>query len=101
MEFDGFDWDDGNRDKCLGHGVTTADIEDLFARQVLVAPDPAHSGAEERFKAIGRTAGRRPVFLVFTMRRRGDRVLIRPISARFMHAKEVESYEAALARPGR
>jgi uncharacterized DUF497 family protein len=30
---------------------------------------------------------------VFTERDRGDGVLIRPISARYMHKKEVESYE--------
>ena len=23
MEFDGFDWDDGNRDKCQKHGVAS------------------------------------------------------------------------------
>ncbi len=99
MKFDGFDWDDGNSEKCQSHGVTVAEVEDLFSRDVMVAPDPAHSGAEEPFKAIGRTVRHRPIFLVFTMRQRGGRVLIRPISARFMHAKEVEFYEAP-ADPG-
>jgi uncharacterized protein len=33
------------------------------------------------------------VFIVFTFRRKGDEVLIRPISARYMHRKEVEAYE--------
>jgi hypothetical protein len=33
------------------------------------------------------------VFLVFTVRLKGGRRLIRPISARYMHAKEVASYE--------
>jgi uncharacterized DUF497 family protein len=30
---------------------------------------------------------------VFTLRKHGDSVLIRPISARYMHKKEVDSYE--------
>ena len=30
MEFDGFDWDDGNRDKCQKHGVSIGEIERLF-----------------------------------------------------------------------
>ena len=33
------------------------------------------------------------IFVVFTLRRRGDDILIRPISARYMHDKEVKSYE--------
>jgi uncharacterized DUF497 family protein len=32
-------------------------------------------------------------FVVFTLPKHGDGVLIRPISARYMHKKEVESYE--------
>jgi uncharacterized DUF497 family protein len=28
MEFDGFDWDAGNREKCRKHGVSTAEIEE-------------------------------------------------------------------------
>jgi hypothetical protein len=67
----GFEWDDGNRAKCQRHGVSIAEIESLFARPVMVLPDDAHSGAEERLRAVGRTAGGRHVFLVFTIRRRG------------------------------
>jgi uncharacterized protein len=33
------------------------------------------------------------VFIVFTIRRKGDELLIRPISARYMHQKEIEAYE--------
>jgi uncharacterized DUF497 family protein len=32
------------------------------------------------------------MFVVFTVRRRGDEVLIRPIGARYMHRKEIEHY---------
>jgi uncharacterized DUF497 family protein len=30
MEFDGFDWDHGNRDKCRKHGVSIGEIESLL-----------------------------------------------------------------------
>jgi hypothetical protein len=33
MEFDGFDWDDGNLEKCSKHGVSLDEIEDLFSDQ--------------------------------------------------------------------
>jgi uncharacterized DUF497 family protein len=49
----GFDWDAANRDKCERHGVTVAAIEALFRRPLAIVPDPAHSHAETRFKAIG------------------------------------------------
>jgi len=93
----GFDWDDGNFIKCQKHGVTPEEIEGLFQHQVAVFPDPGHSGAEERFIAIGRTAVGRRILLVFTLRRRGVGTFVRPVSARFMHKKEIEHYEKAIA----
>lgn len=33
------------------------------------------------------------MFIVFAFRDKGDEVLIRPISARYMHQKEIEAYE--------
>lgn len=35
----------------------------------------------------------RHIFVVFTLRDRGADRLIRPISARYMHRKEIEHYE--------
>ena len=64
MDFDGFDWDQANTAKCQKHGLTAEVIEDLFSRPVAILPDEAHSEAELRFKAIGRTASGRAVFLV-------------------------------------
>jgi uncharacterized DUF497 family protein len=90
MEFSGFDWDEANQAKCQKHGVSIAEIESLFRQIVSIAPDPRHSRDEERFKATG--AGRN-VFVAFTLRRRGDETLVRPVSARCMHRKEVRSYE--------
>ena len=93
MEFDGFDWDDGNRDKCQKHGVLIREIERLFERMVLIGPDVAHSAAEQRFPAIGATPTGRRVFLVFTWRTKDGLRFLRPISARYMHKKEVTSHE--------
>ncbi len=85
--FDGFDWDAGNRAKCQNYGVSIAAIESLFSRPIAILPDPEHSAPETRLKAIGFTAEGRAVFPVFTDRQRGTRRMIRPISARYMHAK--------------
>lgn len=80
LQANGFDWDKGNRAKCEKHGLSTPVIE-------------SHSQRERRFRAVGRTDRGRGVFIVFTLRREGDELLIRPISARYMHKKEIEAYE--------
>jgi uncharacterized DUF497 family protein len=93
MNVAGFEWDDGNREKCQKHGISLPEIEALFTRPVMVLPDSAHSITEERLKAIGRTGAGRHVFVVFTTCKRNGQNFIRPISARYMHQKEIESYE--------
>ena len=67
--------------------------EQLFETRPAVYPDPAHSQSEERMLAIGRTARARLVLVAFTLRHRSRATLIRPISARYMHKKEIEHYE--------
>jgi uncharacterized protein len=52
-----------------------------------------HADDETRFKAIGKARDNRHVFVVFTLRRDRVTMLIRPISARYMHQKEVTVYE--------
>ena len=91
-----FDWDDGNRDKCSKHGMTAHEIEHVLSHRPLVAPDGKHSSAEQRLVAVGRTAEGRPAFVVFCWR--GDRM--RPVSARFMHAREARRYDLAQDRSG-
>ena len=61
--------------------------------ELAILPDAAHAQSERRFRAIGRTEKGRSVFIVFTLRHKGDETLIRPISARYMHKKEIEAYE--------
>ena len=94
MKFDGFDWDSGNRAKCQKHGVSIAEIESLFlVGTPLVGPDVLPSSKEQRFRAVGRTIKKRYLFIVFTLRNNGETLLIRPISARYMHTKEINAHE--------
>jgi uncharacterized DUF497 family protein len=93
--FAGFDWDEGNRAKCQKHGVSIAEIESVFQTPVIVVPDQGHSAQERRFRAIGKAASGRHVFVVFTVRADAAGDLVRPISARYMHGKEVNTYEEA------
>ena len=90
-----FDWDEGNRTKCERHGVTISEIEGLLDTDPRIAPDLRHSHEEDRFIAVGRTKLGRPLFVSFTIRSKGDKQLIRPVSARYMHKKEIAAYEKA------
>ncbi len=89
----GFDWDMGNWPKCGEHGLTRDEIEEVFHRGPEVHPDIRHSSLETRFLVIGTTARGRWVFVAFTLRIGGGGTRIRPISARYMHEKEVRHYE--------
>lgn len=98
MKIDGFDWDKGNVEKNLiKHGITCQQIEEIFHNSPWVAPDVKHSLVEERFLAIGKINGR-CAFVSFAIRLNENKTLIRPISARFMHAKEVKKYEEEIAK---
>ena len=89
--FQGFDWDAGNRDKNLKHGVGHWECEQIFFNQpLIVAPDEAHSQEERRFYALGRTDAERLLFAVFTIRQD----LIRVVTARDMSRAEKEVYNS-------
>jgi hypothetical protein len=64
----GFDWDDGNHDKCQRHGVSIVEIETLFRGTVVILPDEAHSVTERRFKAVGKTEEGRHVYRFYAAR---------------------------------
>ena len=81
------------RRSAQSHGVSLAEIEALFAHNPRIAPDPKHSAAEDRLIAAGRTTTGRPLFVAFTIRMKDNRRLIRPMTARYMHAKEIRAYE--------
>jgi uncharacterized DUF497 family protein len=89
-----FEWDEGNARKNEKHGVSQQEAEEMFFNEpLLVAPDPAHSEAEPRFHALGRTSDGRLLHATFTVR--GDGKKIRVISARPMHRKERAIYAQA------
>jgi hypothetical protein len=85
-----FEWDKGNLDKSyFKHGVTPSETEEIFVdEESLVLPDIKHSEKEERFIILGKTANKVNLFVVFTFRKN----LVRVISARRIHKKEVSKY---------
>ncbi len=90
----GFEWDDGNARKNDKHGVSTAEVEQVFFNDpLLLLTDVVHSQREPRFHALGKTDEGRLLHITFTLRRAGS--LIRVISARSMHRKERTIYEQA------
>jgi uncharacterized DUF497 family protein len=90
----GFEWDSGNQRKNDKHGVSTAEAEQVFFNSpLLLLGDVAHSQAEARFHAMGKTDDGRGLHITFTLRRAGE--LIRVISARDMHRKERRVYDQA------
>jgi uncharacterized DUF497 family protein len=93
MQISGFDWDDGNWPKCARHGVSKEEIESLFETQPGIYADPHHSIEEQRLRAIGRTASGRMILVAFAIRQTRDETHIRPISARYMHQKEIRRYD--------
>ncbi|NEU71429.1 BrnT family toxin [Hassallia byssoidea VB512170] len=97
-DISGYDWDDGNYQKCQKHGVSIEEIETLFSSKVWIGPDINHSELEQRFLAIGKSTKGKYIFLAFTIREKKEEIFIRPISARYMHEKEVQKYEKNLAK---
>ena len=91
-EIDGFHWDLGNWPKCGKHGVSREEIEALFRSNEVAVYAADRAAAEARQFAIGPTSKGRWLFVVFTLRKITDKTLIRPLSARYMHKKEVEYY---------
>jgi hypothetical protein len=94
VKADGFDWDAGNRLKCQKHGLSIAQIEHVASHaETLIVHDDKNSALESRFIGVGRTPEGRFAFVAFTLRMREEQQLVRPISARYMHEKEVARYE--------
>ena len=88
---DGFDWDEGNREKNrVQHKVEWTEAEETFVNvPILILPDEKHSLAEKRFAVLGRTLADRKIAVVFTIRNNRIRV----ISARDMSKKERNLYD--------
>ena len=90
-----FDWDSGNWPKCGKHGVPKEEIEEVFRLSPVIMPDPHPD--ESRMRAIGKSKAGRYLFLVFMFRMNDGQTFIRPISARYMHQKEIDHYEKTYA----
>ena len=90
-ECEGFDWDEGNRDKNWAtHKVSDVEAEQVFfSEPFIAAKDVSHTKSETRFYALGQTDAGRRLFIVFTIRKK----LIRIISAREMTRRERRRYE--------
>lgn len=71
--------------------MTREEIEQVFTGTPAVQPDPFPD--EPRMRAIGKTAAGRYVFVVFMLRQVKGLPRLRPISARYMHQKEIDHYE--------
>ncbi|WP_338635807.1 BrnT family toxin [Spirobacillus cienkowskii] len=100
LKFDGFDWDDGNitknRDK---HGVTCEEIESFLKNTLFMTPDVQHSDIEQRYIVFGKGQNSRPMVGAITFKYTEDgSCLVRPISIRYMHSKEVKKYEEKIAK---
>jgi uncharacterized DUF497 family protein len=92
--FEGFDWDEANTGKCQSHGVSIREIEKaLVSKTLVVIPDTKRSKDEGRYFAVCRTLHGRNLFVGFTYRMIAGRKLLRPVTARYMHRKEVKRYE--------
>lgn len=91
MEFKGFQWDGGNRDKSrLKHGVLPEEAEQCFLNNPLVTVDTRHSTEHEiRYVLFGESNTGHKLFISFTIRHE----LVRVISARPMNKKERFFYE--------
>lgn len=74
--------------------MTIAEIEAFLLGNPRIARDFKHSTQEERWLAVGRNREGRAMFVVFTFRNRDGLLLIRPLSARYMHRQEIDNYES-------
>ena len=92
-DVDGFEWDEGNQDKnWLKHQVSNSECEELFFNfPLMIAGDPKHSQAEQRYYALGQTNEDRWLFIAFTL----PKNKIRVISARDMSPNERKAYAKA------
>lgn len=89
----GFECDAGNSAKNEAHDVSQAECEQIFFNEpLLVLSDVKHSQLEVRLHALGKTNTDRKLHITFTLRVNNTKIRI--ISARDMHKKEREIYEA-------
>lgn len=91
-----FIWDENNLNKnWLSHQVRFAECEEIFFNQpLIILDDIKHSQRESRWYALGHTNAGKRLFVVFTIRGNGIRI----ISARSMNKKERKAYEKEIKK---
>ena len=70
-----FDWDEANTGHIARHGVTPEEVEQAFANHPLVVLARQKRGGEKRVLCAGLTDAGRALQFVYTLRRRGIRVI--------------------------
>ena len=88
-----FDWDEGNRDKNLKHGVHDWEIEEALHDPQGRPSGKVEVGDEVRYILMGRseTSGKY-IRVVYTIREADAKPLIRPISATTLTGRAKRRY---------
>lgn len=74
----------------IKHKISVEECESAFrSKDIFIQPDLLHSNTESRFTLYAGSLEPRPLLVVFTIRNN----VVRVISARRMHAKEIKLYE--------
>lgn len=85
-----FQWDKGNREKPVKHGLTIQEVEEaFFDKNKIVFADWKHSFIEKRNTLLGKSKSGKLLNITYIMRK-GE---IRVITARPINKKEVYLYE--------
>lgn len=85
-----FEWDSGNTNKNLKHGVSNEEAEEVFFDSDSITYfDKTHSANEHRFFVVGKTNLGRKLYIAYTVRNKKIRI----ISARNLNKKEYQLYE--------
>ncbi|HLG11688.1 MAG TPA: BrnT family toxin [Dehalococcoidia bacterium] len=87
-----FDWDDGNRDKNLRHGVQDWAIEEAFSDPRAILAGARRAGMERRRTILARVPGKY-LRISYAVRVSANGRLSRPISAMLMTAAERARYQ--------
>jgi len=89
---DAFDWDAGNEDHVLNHGVEPGEVEEALLDPARIRADARNAPGERRYALIGATEEARVLFVVYA--ERGAKV--RPVTAR--DASDVQKKRYARVR---
>lgn len=86
-----FDWDEHNQAHVEDHGVFDYEVEECFEDKHRVSVTVYNTETEKRRGLLGKTAGNRVLFIVYTMRDGRIRV----VTARGAEEKERRRYRNA------